>query len=365
MSSITTLQSTDSGAVSRPVINTNFSNLNTDKAELVSPTFTTPDIGVATATSVNGNTLTTGTGTITITGTKTLTVSDTATVSGTNTGDNAANSTADMLLGTVQSVTAEKKFTNEKITLLGSSTGKTIFSSANTGATDYTQTLQARDGTIANLDNVTYIGTTSVALNRGSAALTLAGITLTTPNIGTPSAGVLTNATGLPAAAVLAGSLGTGAYVMDSSLQVSTIELGHATDTTLARVSAGVISVEGVTIPTISSTSTLTNKRVTKRTPTVTQSATPTINTDITDVAHITGLAQAITSMTTNLTGTPVEGDTLRIDITGTAARAITWGASFENGAETLPTTTVTTARLDVGFYWNTATSKWRCMAQG
>ena len=40
-----------------------------------------------------------------------------------------------------------------------------------------------------------YIGTTAVAINRGSAALTLAGITLTTPNIGTPSAGALTNCT--------------------------------------------------------------------------------------------------------------------------------------------------------------------------
>ena len=40
-----------------------------------------------------------------------------------------------------------------------------------------------------------YIGTTSVAINRSSAALTLAGITLTTPDIGTPTAGVLTNCT--------------------------------------------------------------------------------------------------------------------------------------------------------------------------
>jgi len=52
-----------------------------------------------------------------------------------------------------------------------------------------------------------YIGTTQVAINRGSAALTLAGLTLTTPNIGTPSAGTLTSCTGLPAAAVVAGSL--------------------------------------------------------------------------------------------------------------------------------------------------------------
>lgn len=40
-----------------------------------------------------------------------------------------------------------------------------------------------------------YIGTTQVAINRASAALTLAGITLTTPDIGTPSAGDLSNCT--------------------------------------------------------------------------------------------------------------------------------------------------------------------------
>lgn len=87
--------------------------------------------------------------------------------------------------------------------------------------------------------------------------------TLVTPALGTPTALVLTNATGLPAASVLAGSLGTGAYVMDSSLQVVTLELGHATDTTIARVSAGVISVEGVNVVTISSTDTLSNKTLT------------------------------------------------------------------------------------------------------
>ena len=40
------------------------------------------------------------------------------------------------------------------------------------------------------------------------------------------------------------------------------IELGHASDTTIARASAGVISVEGVVVPTISSASTLTNKTI-------------------------------------------------------------------------------------------------------
>jgi hypothetical protein len=92
-------------------------------------------------------------------------------------------------------------------------------------------------------------------------------------------------------------------------------------------------------------------------------SATPTLNTDNYDMMVITGQSVAITSFTTNLTGTPVNGQQLRIAITGTTAIAITWGASFEASTIALPTTTVSTNRLDIGFVWNVATSKWRCLA--
>lgn len=52
-------------------------------------------------------------------------------------------------------------------------------------------------------------------------------------------------------------------FVVKKGLKVAEdIELGHATDTTIARASAGVISVEGVVVPTISSASTLTNKTI-------------------------------------------------------------------------------------------------------
>lgn len=95
---------------------------------------------------------------------------------------------------------------------------------------------------------------------------------------------------------------------------------------------------------------------------TVASSATPSINTDVVDMFIITALAANITSMTTNLTGTPKNGQKLWISITGTAARTITWGASFEASTVALPTTTVSTSRLDVGFIWNAVTSKWRCV---
>ena len=95
-------------------------------------------------------------------------------------------------------------------------------------------------------------------------------------------------------------------------------------------------------------------------------SATPTINTNSYDVVHITSQSANITSFTTNLSGTAVDGDTLRISVkdTGTPI-TIAWGASFENGADTLPTVTVASTRLDIGFFWNTETTKWRCMAKG
>jgi hypothetical protein len=48
-----------------------------------------------------------------------------------------------------------------------------------------------------------------------------------------------------------------------SSPQFTGIELGHATDTTLTRSAAGVLAVEGADVPTVSSTSTLTNKTLT------------------------------------------------------------------------------------------------------
>lgn len=99
------------------------------------------------------------------------------------------------------------------------------------------------------------------------------------------------------------------------------------------------------------------------RVQTVASSATPAINVGVTDVFTITALTTAITSMTSGLTGTPLDGQKIIVAITGTAARGITWGTSFESSTVTLPTTTVTTARLDVGFIWNAATSKWRCIA--
>lgn len=117
---------------------------------------------------------------------------------------------------------------------------------------------------------------------------------------------------------------------------------------------------------TTTNTATLTNKRWTARvTSQTTVSATPSINTDNQDIWKVTAQAVDITNMSTNLTGTPVDGDILEIQITGTAARAITWGTSFASSTVTLPTTTTTTATLTVIFQYYTNSSygnnKWIC----
>lgn len=147
-----------------------------------------------------------------------------------------------------------------------------------------------------------------------------------------------------------------------AALTNKTINLGSNTvTTTLAQLNTAVSddNVLGET-----STNTVSNKRMTPRAPTITQSATPTINTDITDYAEITGLAQNITSFTTNLSGTPVKGDKLWISVTDNGtARTLAFGTSFEASTVPLPTTTVISTRLDMFFTWNVATSKWRILA--
>ena len=116
-------------------------------------------------------------------------------------------------------------------------------------------TLTIADGkTLTASNTLTFTGTdaSSVAFGAGGTVLYSGGA------LGTPSSGTLTNATGLPVSGITSST--------STALGVGSIELGHATDTTIARSSAGVISVEGVVVPTVSSTSTLTNKTLTSPT---------------------------------------------------------------------------------------------------
>lgn len=92
----------------------------------------------------------------------------------------------------------------------------------------------------------------------------------------------------------------------------------------------------------------------------VTQSATPAIDTDNGTIFEVFNLAQAITSLTTNLTGTPVDGQQICVAFSDNGtARAITYGANFVNQGATAPTTTVVGDTTYTYWIYSSAATAW------
>lgn len=96
------------------------------------------------------------------------------------------------------------------------------------------------------------------------------------------------------------------------------------------------------------------------------QTTTATLAPDIDSYNYerITALTGALA--VSNPIGTPTDGEGLFIEITGTAARAITWGANFQANSQyalPLPSTTVTTTTTFVTFVWSAARTKWLMVA--
>lgn len=319
--------------------------------------------------------------------------------------------------------------TNGQITFFGSTSGSVTLKSAVAAGTGTNFTLPATNGSNTNVlqtdgsgntswvpaatgtvtsvtgtaNRITSTGGATPAIDISASYVGQSSIT----TVGTLSAGAI------PASLITAGTFGSGAYSFGTanSVTLGTIELGAATDTTIARVSAGVVSiegntivvnassptlgtitttgnielgnasdttlsrssagvlaVEGVVIPSISSTNILTNKDISKRLVSVNApGATPSTNTDNVDIAEFTGINATITSMSTNLTGTPRNGQFFEyIFLDNGTARPITWGTSFANGGlVNLPTTTIISVVLRVLLQYQTIASlnKWVCVA--
>lgn len=99
------------------------------------------------------------------------------------------------------------------------------------------------------------------------------------------------------------------------------------------------------------------------RTTSITSSSTPTPNADTTDNYTVTALATAPTFGAP--TGSPLDGQRLSIRIKDNATpRALAWNAAYRAGTDVgLPTTTVASKTMYVGFMYNSADSKWDCIA--
>lgn len=261
---------------------------------------------------------------------------------------------------------------------------------ADTGAELVNASFYVSEGTSADTqwtvttDAPITIGVTSITMaifaTGGATNLSLGAITATNVPINSSTG---TGITTLPAAtSLLAGIVTNGAqtfggvktipsfkttdstfFIQDDGDATKQVQF-QASGITTATTRTLTVPDADLTITGTATTQTLTNKRITKRvSATATNAATYALNTDNFDVFHITAQTATITSITT--TGTPVDGDTLRISITGTAAVPFTLAAAnFEASTISLPTTTVTTARLDLGFFWNTETGKFRLIAQ-
>lgn len=229
---------------------------------------------------------------------------------------------------------------------IGGNAGTVTVANEATDTTCFIAFFTAASGSLAGKTN------TNLTFNSNTGVLTSASSVLTTTDIN----GGTVDGTVIGGSSAAAGTFTT--ITANTGIEVQN------TDTTITRSAGGVIAVEGVVIPSISSTNTLTNKRVTRRlTTTNAPGATPTTNTDNVDVMNFTGLATAITSMTTNLSGTPVDGDLLEIRFTDDGTpRAITWGASFVATTFALPTTTVASTMLRTFWEWNG--SAWASMGQ-
>jgi len=259
---------------------------------------------------------------------------------------------------------------------------------------DYLQQSLASDGKLVTSATNSYTGLTNTNLATGSqpGLVQLAGDlgnTYSSPQViglrgrsvgsGTPNGGdVLTWSTGSTAWIPQAPT----AYTAGTGLTLSTNQFSLTTPVTVSNGGTGAGSLTGIvkangtsaytavtapsgTIVGTSDTQTLTNKRVTARTGSTASSATPTINTDNVDIYSITALAANITSMTTNLSGTPNDGDKLLIRIKDNgSSRTIAWGASFtSSGVATLLAATVVSKQHTIGLIYSSASSTWVCLA--
>jgi hypothetical protein len=185
--------------------------------------------------------------------------------------------------------------------------------------------------------------------------------TLVAPVLGTPTSGTLTNCTGLPIAGLTPST--------STAIGVGSIELGDASNTSITRVSAGIIAVEGDTVATLARAETFTNTQTFQQIVFTNNAITATSNAatvPITSRLNTVTNNSAATLTITLTTTSAVDGQAsiIRVLDSSGVAQTLSW-VNTENSTVSVPATSngSTTLPLTVGFMYNSATTKWRCVA--
>lgn len=158
---------------------------------------------------------------------------------------------------------------------LGNLVGE-YFQAGNDGAGDVTSVIplsvigsQNGAGTVSSMKGI------SSTVNNNSTGTVTNAYGLKVEGIGNSGGGTITNTYGIHVGDITNGTQTNtpyNIYLSDTNAKnylggnteiTGNLELGNASDTTLSRSSAGVLAVEGVAVPTISSTDTLSNKTLT------------------------------------------------------------------------------------------------------
>lgn len=194
-------------------------------------------------------------------------------------------------------------------------------------------------------DQTSIVGLTGT-MAQFDTAVTDGNIVYQSQALGTPASGTLTNCTGLPLSGVVDST--------SEALGVWSIELWHATDTTLSRVSAGQLGIEWVRAVT---TSPLVLSAASYTTDTGTS-----LDMDNLDMFIVTAQAGALLFNAPG--GTLVQGRKLIIRIKDNwTSRALTYNAVFRAIGVTLPTATTISKTTYMWFVYNSTDTKWDCIA--
>jgi hypothetical protein len=230
--------------------------------------------------------------------------------------------------------------------MTGTTVGKNVLNLTNPSAIRFLR-LNA-DNTVDALSDSAFrtaigVGAGSGTVTQVDGAGTVAGLTLT-GSVTTTGSLTLGGTLAVPVANITAST--------SDPIGVGSINLGHATDTTITRVSAGVAAIEGNTIVT---------RNPAIQAVTSSATVTPTFSDDIVKIT-----AQAAALALANPTGTAIPGlgMVIRIKDNGTA-RAISYDTQYRAIGVTLPTTTVLSKTLYLAMIYNSDDTKWDVVAVG